>query len=166
MQRLLGGARIDDALVETDGRTDLSGELGVIEQVVVCKWLLDEGEPHAVDGLEKRQVVEGVPRVAVDVEGGVGEGAGDDLQHFEVPARGRFQLDARESGVDGLLDVPKEHVVGVLDAEVSAGRHVAGLAAEKPVQGGPGDAALQRPPADLHGRLGEAVALENRQPLV
>ena len=108
----------------------------------------------------------GVPGVAVDVEGGVGEGAGDDLQHFQIPARGRFQLDARESGVDGLLDVPEEHVVGVLDAEVSAGRHVAGPAAEKPVQGGPGDAALQRPPADLHGRLGEAVALENRQPLV
>ena len=40
------------------------------------------------------------------------------------------------------------------------------LSAEQPVQGGPGDLALQRPPADLDGRLGEAVPLEDRQPLV
>ena len=100
------------------------------------------------------------------MESHVREGRGDDLQHLEVPARGDFQLDAREPGVDRFLDVSEEHVVGILDAEVGAGGHVPRLSAEQPVQRRPGDAALQRPPADLDGGLGEAVPLEDPQPLV
>ena len=92
--RLLGGLDADDGLVEAYGRLDLQGKLGVVEHVGVVEGLLNEGEVQLVDGLKEGQVVQRVAGVAVDVEGGVGEGVADDAQHLQVPARGHLELDA------------------------------------------------------------------------
>ena len=71
---LLGGPRVDDRLVQTDGRADPFGQLGVVEDVGVVQRLLDERQPQVVDRPEERQVVERVAGIEVDVEGHVREG--------------------------------------------------------------------------------------------
>ena len=116
---------------------------------------------QAIDLLDK-----GIARVAVDVKGHVRERARHNLQHLQVPAATDLELNTREAGIDGRLDITEQHVVGVLDSEVGPGGYLASFAAEEPMEWSSGDLGLEGPPALLDAGFGERVALEDSQPIV
>ena len=57
-----------DALVEADRRLQGGLEPGVVDDVVVGQRLLDQEQVEVVERLERRQVIERVRRVGVDLE--------------------------------------------------------------------------------------------------
>ncbi len=84
LDRLLGVMRGADALVEADGRLQLSAcKLGVIDDVVVRQRLLDHHQVEIVELLQTRRVGQRV--------GGIGVGhqldRGEALAHLAAPRR-------------------------------------------------------------------------------
>ena len=157
---LLDHAELAGGFVQTDGRLDLAGELGVVHDVVPLEGLFNKRQAKLVDGLEGVEVVEGVAGVAVDVKDGIRERSADGVEHLHIPAGAGLELDARKAGVDGFLNVGEEVIEGVEDAEVGAGDDVGVGAPNQGVQGGAGSLGFEGPPEEFDGGLGEAVAFE------
>ncbi len=131
----------------------------MIEQIVVHERLLDHCEPLPIEGLEHRQVREGIGAVAVDVEDPFGEGGTDRLDYFEGPARPVLQLHPEIPCAHRAFNRGKQFRNGVLDTEIGADPHGACLASERlPQRLGP-KPRVQVPPRLVQGRFCEIVAL-------
>src|SRR6266478_2389031 len=150
------------ALVEAHGRLDPLLQVGVVDEAhpVVGEGLLDHGEPVTIELAKELGIRRRVGGIAVDVEGEVGEGRADGLDHAQIPAGPELQLDPREARIDGALDLFHRHVEGVLDPEVRPHRDTIRGTAEGAVQGQPAPLGVQYPPRDLESGPGELVALD------
>ena len=137
--RLLCDAHRDDRFVQADRRSHGLRQLGVPEQVVLGKRLLDEQQAELVEFGEVRGVVDGVGGVRIHLEGDVAEllayrahgndvVAGLDLQLDAAVALGEMAIDRLQEIADLLVDPHRNAAVdgGARRAEILAERRAAG----------------------------------------
>ena len=77
----------------------------MVYQVIPAQRLLQHHQVKAVEQLELRQVGKAVRAVRIHHEGDFGESLAHTSQHFHVPSRLDFHLDALVTGVQLLLDL-------------------------------------------------------------
>ena len=151
-----------DALVEADRRGELALEAGVVDDVVVGQGLLDQQEVEGVELLERRQVVERVRRVGVDLERDVGVTLADRADDLDVVPRGDLELDPAVALVEVLVDQPEEHAAIALDPQADAREDLRPGAAEERGQRTALAPRQEVPAGHLQARLGEVVPLDRR----
>ena len=118
--RVLRDARRGDRLVQADRRSHGLRELGVPEQVVLRKRLLDEQQVELVESGEVRGVVAGVGGVRVDLERDVAELLAHRAHGLDVVAGLDLQLDAAVALGEVALDRPQEIATVVVDPDRDA----------------------------------------------
>src|SRR5689334_5748008 len=122
--------RRTDRLVQTNRRLNLTLQHRVIEDVVVCQWLLQHHQIELIELLKERRVGEFVSGVGIAHQTDVGKLFAHAFDDLEVPTGFDLDLDALVTGVDFLTNLCKQLVGRILNANRNAGRDLRSSAAE------------------------------------
>src|SRR5262245_15349781 len=130
-ERVGGGLRGCDRLVQADRRTDQGGELGVLAEVLLTEWLLDQQQVEPVECSKGPCVGKDIRGVRIDLQKKiVAEPLSDRAHRPDVPARLDLELDSEVALIKVCADRVEQLRHGIHDPYRDTGWNAGAASAE------------------------------------
>ena len=162
LQRLTNHKGVRNAFVKTDRSVDHFLQLSVIKNVHRAERLLDHGQSKVIQLAENVSLIDGIRRIAVDMECTVGESGSDGLYHVHIPAVHCFEFYPFCTAVQSGSHFRDQVIQTVCNAKAGSLIYCGygAFRTKKLMQRQPFHISFQRPPGDLNAGFCKGIAFD------